>query len=340
MKKSSGFLLGLCLCVLLMAFPALAYGPVQTEKDCSVTLAFGKEGGFPGVSFRIYRTAEISAEGSFRLTGSFADYPVSLKGLDSSGWRALAQTLEAYTARDHIEPLAQGVTGEDGRVSFYGLPTGLYLVCGDIYKNGSVTCTPQPVLISLPSLTDGEWNYEAGASVKYDTSTTPGGGGGGGGKEEDTVTLRALKVWRDEGYQDQRPEEVTVQLLDDGELYDEVVLNEENNWRHTWEDLEKGIRWQLVEEDVPEGYTVSVRKEGITFVAENTRVTELEDGDTPLGGLPTYDTILPGDVPLGFLPQTGQLWWPVPILAALGLILFAAGWARERSGEEDYEQKQ
>lgn len=30
------------------------------------------------------------------------------------------------------------------------------------------------------------------------------------------------------------------------------------------------------------------------------------------------------------LPQTGQLWWPVPLLAAAGMILFAAGWMQRR----------
>ncbi|MBQ9720353.1 MAG: hypothetical protein IJV64_06615, partial [Oscillospiraceae bacterium] len=28
------------------------------------------------------------------------------------------------------------------------------------------------------------------------------------------------------------------------------------------------------------------------------------------------------------LPQTGQLWWPVPVLAVLGLFCVAIGWRR------------
>lgn len=38
------------------------------------------------------------------------------------------------------------------------------------------------------------------------------------------------------------------------------------------------------------------------------------------------------DVPLGDLPQTGQLWWPVPILAIAGLMLMIAGIIRRRTG--------
>ena len=32
------------------------------------------------------------------------------------------------------------------------------------------------------------------------------------------------------------------------------------------------------------------------------------------------------DVPLGDLPQTGMLWWPVPVLTICGLVLFMLGW--------------
>ena len=30
------------------------------------------------------------------------------------------------------------------------------------------------------------------------------------------------------------------------------------------------------------------------------------------------------------LPQTGQLWWPVPLLALGGMALFGLGWAQRR----------
>lgn len=36
------------------------------------------------------------------------------------------------------------------------------------------------------------------------------------------------------------------------------------------------------------------------------------------------------------LPQTGQLNWPVPVLAISGLVLFAAGWALRFAGKRDH----
>ncbi|MDD5931112.1 MAG: SpaA isopeptide-forming pilin-related protein [Oscillospiraceae bacterium] len=56
--------------------------------------------------------------------------------------------------------------------------------------------------------------------------------------------------------------------------------------------------------------------------------------DTPPPGQPDEPSVTPPDTPdtpqepgKPTLPQTGQLNWPVPVLAAAGLGLFAAGWA-------------
>ena len=43
----------------------------------------------------------------------------------------------------------------------------------------------------------------------------------------------------------------------------------------------------------------------------------------------------PPEKPGGKLPQTGQLWWPVPMLACAGMTLFLLGWVRkEQAGHE------
>ena len=64
--------------------------------------------------------------------------------------------------------------------------------------------------------------------------------------------------------------------------------------------------------------------------------TELDDPDVPLAPPPDEEVELDDpDVPLEDLPQTGQLWWPVPMLAAGGMFLFLIGWARNRREEAD-----
>lgn len=314
----------------LLACPgstALALEAVDAGQEASLTVYFGEDGdGFAGVEFHLYQAGDMGADGSPHLTGDFAQYPVSLEELDNSGWRALAQTLDGYTARDGLEPLRTKKTGDDGQVNFAGLEPGLYLVTGDPYQAGSYTYTPEPFLVCLPnreSETD-EWAYDAAVSCKYDSRYHPPEDEGG-----DTVNRKVLKVWKHDGNGEKRPEAIRVQLLRDGKVYDTVTLNESNNWRYTWTGLEEGSRWNVVELETPEGYTVSVEREGVTFVMTNTKRAQGEiPGDTwgnAPGGQPSKGGTSSAKPTL---PQTGMLWWPVPLLACAGLLLFLIGWGR------------
>lgn len=50
--------------------------------------------------------------------------------------------------------------------------------------------------------------------------------------------------------------------------------------------------------------------------------------DREPGTEPGSEPAKPGETTL---PQTGQLWWPVPLLAAAGLALFVMGWVKRRN---------
>lgn len=69
--------------------------------------------------------------------------------------------------------------------------------------------------------------------------------------------LTVHKTWDDNGYPD-RPESVKVNLLKDGEVFEIVTLNEENQWTYSWDDLDDRYDW-TAEEDVPEGYEASFK---------------------------------------------------------------------------------
>jgi len=71
--------------------------------------------------------------------------------------------------------------------------------------------------------------------------------------------LTVHKIWDDNGYPE-RPESVTAHLLRDGEKFEAVELNENNQWTYTWDDLDDRYQWS-VEEDVPVGYEVTYKTE-------------------------------------------------------------------------------
>ena len=292
--RAAAMLLTLWIGVSCMAMTASARGNVDAGKEASLSVYFGEGGaGFSNVEFNIYRVANISDTGDCTLTGDFQRYPVSLENLDSSGWRALAQTLAAYAVRDGLNPFQAKKTGTNGQACFSKLSVGLYLITGDVYKEEGTTYTPEPMLISLPGLTEkDEWLYDMVVSCKFSSESIPA-----------FVERKVQKVWKDDGREDERPKRISVQLLENGTVVDTVVLSEENNWEYTWENLDGSSRWQVTEAEVSDGYTVTISQEGTVFIITNTRPYE----------------------PPPKLPQTGMLWWPVPALACGGLLLIVIG---------------
>lgn len=383
--RTAALCLLLCLGLMRTAAQASYPYPAITDREtpCSLTLDMGA----PGVTVRVYRAAEVTEDVRFVLTGDFAGYNVDLDGLTSTGWASLAQTLRGYVFLDAIQPLRTGVSDETGRLTFSDLPVGLYLVDGeriastedDGYRQ------PAPFMICLPNweqstdpetgTVSGGWQYNVAARPKYTTL------------DGDVVMRRVLKVWNDGG-SISRPAQISVTLLKDGEPYETVDLNAENNWRYAWDELDGSSDWQIVESSVSGGYTVSVSLQGVTFVVTNSYnppppVTPppvnppgdppdgtadnppdtpnapppvppppdevLEDPEVPLASQepepdmeepvepedPDEIVLEDPEVPLASLPQTGQLWWPVPMLAMGGMISLLLGLIWNRRSQDD-----
>ena len=264
-----------------------------------------------GAEFDIYLVARMTMGGGFTLSDAFSDMPVDLGDLNIENLQQLASTLEIYTLNKQIEPTGSDAVGSNGQVTFEDLEPGLYLVLGKTFTFKDSKYNAKPFLLSLPytNESDGQWIYDAHVLAKFTMDTS----------SDEFVERKVLKVWKDTGNESKRPANITVSLLRNGEVYDTVLLSKENNWKYSWKQLSADDTWTVIE-DVPAGYTVTIVREGITFVVTNTKPP-----DTPP---PPPDN--PPD-----LPQTGQLWWPVPILGILGLLMIIAGlFFRRGAGDE------
>lgn len=175
-------------------------------------------------------------------------------------------------------------------------------------------------MVMLPSLDkeNNTWIYDVTANAKHDSEPVP--------EEPKTITRKVLKVWKDEGHEKERPKEIEVQLLKDGEVFDTVTLSTSNDWRYTWDELDESFKWTVAEKEL-EDYTVLVTREGTTFVVTNTY-----DEGTPENPEQPENPDQPGNPTL---PQTGQLWWPVPVLVAGGLLLIVIGLLRRRGNTHE-----
>jgi len=352
-KRMAGGLLALLAALLLLPGQALAAGRIDLERTCGLTISY-QDGSTPlsGAAFSIYRAAEVDPYGELTAAEAFRGYGVrfDIRGENDAAWRAAASTLEGYVLRDELTPTDSGKTDSDGKLSFptgeKALEPGLYLVLGARHRQGGRIYDAQPFLVLLPALDReaNDWTYDMSVSPKHESRPEPSDPGG------DTVTRKVLKVWEDEGCEEMRPRSVTVQLLRDGRVYDTVTLDAGNGWRHTWRNLDGAFRWSVVEED-PGDYTVEITREGITFVVVNAREPVTPPPTPTPVPVPTDEPAPPSPTPAvpdgpvptpppetpdgPELPQTGQLWWPVPALICGGLLLIVAGvLRRRRDGDE------
>lgn len=126
----------------------------------------------------------------------------------------------------------------------------------------------------------------------YDVEATP--------KTEVTklTSITIKKVWNT-GATTKTPDHVTVQLLRNGTVVNTATLNAENQWQVTFQDMLKSDDYSVKEINVPLGFTVTYSKNGDNYTVTNTAA----------------------------LIQTGQLTWPIPVLAFLGVALIAVGTA-------------
>ena len=295
----------------------------------------------------IYRVASVSDDGALVPVPALAKYPINWHVTDSSSAQALANTIEGYIllngntptpyslddpdSTSILLPVDVGATDANGVVTFptesETLEEGYYLITACTDADEDELFVASPALVQLPYPSESGDDYDIGVSLKVSRFSL-----------SRTITLDIMKVWEASGDSDaaidaelaDRTDDVYVSLLCDGYIYDTVVLNEGNGWRHVWSDLSPRCSWDVVEEFVPANYEVSVVENGSSVYVVNTHVHSGSEGEPPAGddqgsGKPPIKEESPDKK----LPQTGMLWWPVPLLMAAGVGCLVLG-ARER----------
>lgn len=286
------FIFAICI-ALVFVLPAASMSAAEDRGSIVLHFNYMSEGGeygdpIPDVTFNLYFVASLDG-GKYTFTEKFASYSINpdlLKRIDE----AFITTLTGYVDADSIAPDASGVTDAEGALRFDDLAEGLYLITGSSLTVDKVTYNPTSFMVSIPY----EGEYELEVEPKYTLDT----------EEDEPFELRVIKIWDDKD-SPERPKNITVQLIEDGVVIDEVVLSAENNWRHTWTGLDSGKTYNVSEKDVPDDYTVTVERDETGFFITNKNDTPPPPTTTP--------------------PQTGQLWWPVPVLFGAGCLLLTIG---------------
>lgn len=318
MKKRALCRIVLCLMICaLLPVQVHAIDRIDLSRDVHLTIHFTHEGQpLPGAELQIYKVADISERGEFSFLEEFAAYPLQFNELEGNDWAAIANTFNSYIKMDNIQPTDTGITDGTGTVIFprvrKPMEPGLYLITGNTLTYNDVCYTPVPSLVALPNREGDshQWDYNVTVNMKYTFRTAPS-------------DCRVIKVWKDDGNENKRPDSVEVNLLKDGKVEDTVTLSRDNNWSYTWIGLARENSWTVAEKTV-DGYTVSITQEQIAA-----------EKNSPMHTVFNVTNTYTGNEADSKLPQTGSLWWPVPVMLITGLLLIIAGVMRMKGTKDE-----
>ena len=306
-KRFCALLLALLAAALLLPVGASAAGSIDLGHTHSLTIpAVYADMPISGLRFDAYLISTVDQYGELTVIDRYGAYAESLdiRGKNDTAWQNMAQTLAREILLDpDLKPSRSAVTDADGVAKFADISMGLYLIVGNgVEKDGYVYST-SPFFVMLPEqdLSSNTWNYHVVANAKP-------------GQEPVKADYEVIKVWKDDCHKEQRPKSIAISLICDGEVCDTITLPHNGAWSYTWKDLDTNHQWTVMEKK-EQGYKdPDIQQEGNTFIVTNTCS---KPTTPPQPGKPT-------------LPQTGQLWWPVPVLIAAGLLFVVIGLVRRR----------
>jgi len=266
----------LLLISVILCFPLkLQAAPVEPEHPSSLELEYTADNkAFEGLDVKLYCVAEVIPDGTYALTGAFANYPVNIYGITAQKeWDEIRETLCSYIVADEIEPTCIGKTDEKGIVLFSDLLPGIYLIEEIELDLGNETAFFDNFLVVVPTQSeDGSYNYDVAAKPKCLISSVD--------PAPKYSEYKVVKQWKDYGKENERPKLIEVEIYKDEKLDSIVQLSEENNWTYRWKSEEDGSKWSVVEKNVPDGYRVTTITEGNTIVLTNTCEGEASKPET------------------------------------------------------------
>lgn len=144
-------------------------------------------------------------------------------------------------------------TNDKGEAIFSNLDLGVYY----IRQTNKVKNFAQinPILIMIPKEINSSFEYNIDASPKIEIV--------------DLTDITIKKVWNTDK-KNKILDHVTIELYKNKEKIKTIILNEENNWEVTIEDMPKSDSYTVKEINLPKDYTVSYSSNEYTFTVTNT----------------------------------------------------------------------
>ena len=307
-----------------------------------------------GMRWEAFRIGSFDGE-KITIEGEFAKYPVYIDEISASAFADAASTLRDYAFSFKIKSDGSGTSKNDGSVTFRNLENGVYLVAARLMVKGEVSYYPTPALVVV----DYEINPEnviypkistavimAGQSEYYELKKIWENSENLPYKPTEivvdlyrdfeffrTVTLTEENDWFyswENSYvaewsiiERRIPEGCCVIYRNDGRRY--VMVNTYvPDFEFDWEmDFAPPVTTVTTVPTTTETTTTTTVVPVSSDVTESSTSTSTTETTTKI--TTTKKITVKATTTSSKLPQTGQLWWPVPVMAISGLLLMAAG---------------
>ena len=152
---------------------------VLRESSLEVIYQYDEEK-LSNVDISLYFLASVDQQGSYHFIDNYKDIAFNPIDMSVSDLNLKSEEVENYIAENERQPSSVQKTNQNGVTNFSGLVPGLYLVSVDSKVVGSYRYDASPMLLSIPTLEDGSYQYDIQMNVKTEreqleqTVTPPG----------------------------------------------------------------------------------------------------------------------------------------------------------------------
>lgn len=240
---------------------------IDVTKESSVTLNYNYEDyNFNNTFVKVYYVAMVTSDFQYELSTEFNNFPIEINGIQSEDeWTILEQTLNAYIEAAKIKETYL-LSIKNNKIELPDLKAGLYFIKTDEIKKNEYELVFDDMMLNIPFLNDnGTWNYDVSVNVKAEVYTP----------KYENVTYNVIKEWKDDNKN--RPEEVDIEIYKDGNLVETRSLSQDTNWTYSWNTLDDGSNWTVVEKDINKDYSVSIWEKDNNFIIINTKKEYIND---------------------------------------------------------------
>ena len=319
---------------LIISFGMLIPNQVSAAGKTGTITAYSD---FVGMTFDIYHIGDWKQSGGLEYAKPFSNdekitniRPQTDEEIKESATN-IANVINLDKSQYGFEPTATAQSvqskGNDqnkaAEVVFKNIAEGAYIIVPRPYKVGTKTYTAVPTFVNIPNweVINGkkELTWNATAVIKQ-------GKVFGENPVSVPVTISAYKNWDDnKNAKKVRPKSVKLILMSKltNKKVDTVELNNTNNWSHTWKNLPEDDYAVVEAKKYSQYKNTKIDQSGYVFNVTNKYTGNTGDSATPPTKKGKKSNVAKK------LPQTGQLWWPVPFLVCLGLISLIIGLVRK-----------